>query len=213
MDVALSLLARVSYWALTIYLWMVIAAVLLSWVSPDPRNPIVAFLNRVSAPLWNGMARVLPSRWRLFSSYAALLLVIFLIEFVPGVLTTLALLAGGRIGADALGGPISGFFLRGVGVVLDNTCYFLILMLAIWFVLTLVSPSVNNPLVRVVYFLVDPIISPLQRILPRMRIDLSPVLAAAAFLAFNTFVVSRLLQYSYRLTAIAMLPGLPGERM
>jgi YggT family protein len=213
MDVALSLLARISFWALTLYLWMIIVAVLLSWVAPDPRNPIVAFLNRMTAPLWNGLARVLPGRWRLFASYAALLLLMFLIEFVPGVLMTFSHYAGGRIGAGALASPLAGFLLRGVAVVLYNLCYFLILVLVVWFVLTLVSPSVNNPVVRVVYFLVDPIITPLQRILPRMRVDLSPLIAAGVFLLINMFVVSELLAYSVALTSIAVDPGLPPQRL
>ena len=34
-----------------------------------------------------------------------------------------------------------GYFLLGVGVVLQNLLYFLIILLIIWFVLTLVSPS------------------------------------------------------------------------
>jgi len=213
MDVALSLLSRVSYWALTLYLWMMIVALLLTWVAPDPRNPIVAFVNRMTAPLWNGMARVLPGRWRLFASYAALLLLMFLIEFVPGVLLTGSYYAGGRIGADALASPLAGFFLRGVAVVLYNFCYFLILVLVVWFVLTLVSPAVNNPVVRVVYFLVDPIITPVQRLLPRMRVDLSPLIAAGVFLAINVFVVSQLLAYSFALTAIAADPGLPLQKL
>jgi YggT family protein len=213
MDVVLSLLARVSYWALTLYLWMIIAAVLLSWVAPDPRNPIVRFLNAMTAPLWNGLARKLAGRWRLFASYAALLFVMFLIEFVPGVFSTFSFLAGGRIEAGGLAAPLGGFFLRGVAVVLYNLCYFLALLLVIWFVLTLVSPSVNNPVVRVVYFLVDPIITPLQRILPRMRLDLSPLIAAAAFLLFNVFVVGELLTYSYVLTAITVDSGVPLRKL
>lgn len=213
MDVALSALAQVSYWALTLYLWMIIVAVLLTWVAPDPRNPIVRFLNRMTVPLWNGLARVLPGRWRMFAAYAALLAVMFLIEFVPGVLTTLSVYAGGRLASADLYAPVGGFFLRGVAVVLYNVCYFFVMLLVIWFILTLVSPSVNNPVVRVVFFLVDPVITPLQRILPRMRVDFSPLLAAAVFLLFNMFVVSELMAFSQLLTIIAVPTTLPSMRL
>lgn len=213
MDVALSALAQVSYWALTLYLWMIILAVLLTWVAPDPRNPIVRFLNRMTAPLWNGLARALPGRWRTFSAYAALLTVMFLIEFVPGVLTTLSVYAGGGLAPGDLVAPVGGFFLRGVAVVLYNVCYFLVLLLVIWFILTLVSPSVNNPVVRVVFFLVDPIITPVQRILPRMRVDFSPLVAAGVFLLFNLFVVSELMAFSHVLTALPVATGLPRMRL
>jgi YggT family protein len=213
MEWGLTVLAEVSYWALTIYLWMGIVAVLLTWVSPDPRNPLVRFLNRMTAPLWNAMARALPARWRLFAAYGGLLLIVFGIEFVPGVFSTFAAYAGGRVSADLLAAPLGGFLLRGVAVVLYNLFYFLVLVLAIWFVLTLVNPSVHSPVVRAVYFLVDPIISPLQRILPRMRVDLSPLVAAAVFLLFNHFVVNELLLFSASLTAVATEPGLQLRRM
>jgi YggT family protein len=213
MEVALSWLSQVSYWALTLYLWMIIIAVLLTWVTPDPRNPFVRFLNNMTVPLWNGMARILPARWRQFASYAALLLVMFGIEFVPGVLSTFAAFAGGKVGAEGLLAPLAGFFLRGLAVVLYNFCYFLIMCLVVWFVLTLVSPSIHNPVVRGVFFLVDPIISPIQRVLPRMRVDLSPLIAAGLLLLINTFVVGALMRYSVSLTMLASDPGLPLQRL
>ena len=33
------------------YIWIIIARALLSWVSPDPYNPIVRFLYRVTEPV------------------------------------------------------------------------------------------------------------------------------------------------------------------
>ncbi|MEE8554453.1 MAG: YggT family protein, partial [bacterium] len=53
MELALSFLSTLTYWALTIYEWIVIIAILLSWVNPDPRNPIVVFLNNMTIPFWN----------------------------------------------------------------------------------------------------------------------------------------------------------------
>jgi len=45
---------------LTIYSWIIIARVLLSWVVTDPRNPIVAVLDRVTEPLLLPMRRIVP---------------------------------------------------------------------------------------------------------------------------------------------------------
>lgn len=36
---------------LSIYMWVIIAAALISWVNPDPYNPIVRFLYRVTEPV------------------------------------------------------------------------------------------------------------------------------------------------------------------
>lgn len=45
---------------LTLYFWVVLIAALLSWVSPDPRNPIVRFLYNVTEPVLRQIRRRLP---------------------------------------------------------------------------------------------------------------------------------------------------------
>ncbi len=40
--------------------WIVIIAALVSWVNPDPRNPIVRFLWGVTEPLFKPFRRLLP---------------------------------------------------------------------------------------------------------------------------------------------------------
>jgi YggT family protein len=47
-------------WLLTGLQWIVIIAALVSWVSPDPRNPIVRFLWAVTEPLFRPFRRLLP---------------------------------------------------------------------------------------------------------------------------------------------------------
>jgi YggT family protein len=44
-------IATVLDYALTIYTWVVIARALISWVNPDPWNPIVQFLARATEPV------------------------------------------------------------------------------------------------------------------------------------------------------------------
>ena len=47
--------------ALEAYFWIIIARALLSWVSPDPFNPIVRFLYRVTEPVLRPIRRRLPT--------------------------------------------------------------------------------------------------------------------------------------------------------
>jgi hypothetical protein len=47
----LSALATVLNYALIFYMWVVIARAVLSWVSPDPYNPIVRFIHNVTEPV------------------------------------------------------------------------------------------------------------------------------------------------------------------
>ena len=41
-------------------MWVIILRILLSWVSPDPRNPIVQILPRIMEPVLNPIRRRLP---------------------------------------------------------------------------------------------------------------------------------------------------------
>ena len=45
---------------LTLIQWLVIIAAVLSWVNPDPRNPIVQFLYRMTEPLLRPFRKILP---------------------------------------------------------------------------------------------------------------------------------------------------------
>lgn len=50
----------VVLYALNALQWIVIIAALISWVNPDPRNPIVRFLWGVTEPLFRPFRRLLP---------------------------------------------------------------------------------------------------------------------------------------------------------
>ena len=50
----------VVLYALQALQWIVIIAALVSWVNPDPRNPIVRFLHAVTEPLFRPFRRLLP---------------------------------------------------------------------------------------------------------------------------------------------------------
>jgi len=45
---------------LTIYFYIVIASAILSWVNPDPYNPIVRFLRNATEPVYAYIRRYMP---------------------------------------------------------------------------------------------------------------------------------------------------------
>jgi YggT family protein len=45
---------------LSVIQWLVIIAAVISWVNPDPRNPIVQFLYRSTEPILRPFRRLLP---------------------------------------------------------------------------------------------------------------------------------------------------------
>ncbi len=52
--------ASVLQLILTLYMWIIIARALISWVNPDPYNPIVRFLYNATEPLLYRVRRALP---------------------------------------------------------------------------------------------------------------------------------------------------------
>ena len=56
----LQAVALVLIWVLWAYMWIVIGAVIISWVSPDPYNPIVRFLHQATEPVFYQVRRYLP---------------------------------------------------------------------------------------------------------------------------------------------------------
>jgi YggT family protein len=76
--------AKVLDIALTIFMWIVIARAILSWVSPDPYNPIVRFIHNVTEPVLYQVRKRIPLNFGGidFSPIIILLAVIFLQQFV-----------------------------------------------------------------------------------------------------------------------------------
>jgi len=80
-------------WLLNAYSWVIIAAALITWVSPDPRNPIVLFLRQVTEPVLAPVRRLLPP-WKTGGLDFSPLIVIIAIQLVervifPGLLRAL----------------------------------------------------------------------------------------------------------------------------
>jgi YggT family protein len=53
-------LARVLDVVLTLYFWVIVIAALMSWVRPDPYNPVVRFLRAATDPVFYRVRRWLP---------------------------------------------------------------------------------------------------------------------------------------------------------
>jgi len=85
-------IAQVVDLAFSIYLFMVVARALLSWVSPDPYNPIVRFLHSATDPVLYRIRRILPVQFGGidFSPVVLLIALSFLQRMVKVLLYQLA---------------------------------------------------------------------------------------------------------------------------
>jgi len=77
-------LATVLQIVLTVYMWIIIAQAVLSWVNPDPYNPIVRIIRQVTDPVLFQSRRRIPTVFGGidFSPVIVLLGIIFLQEFL-----------------------------------------------------------------------------------------------------------------------------------
>tara|TARA_B100000686_G_C16564447_1_gene849548 strand:+ start:555 stop:854 length:300 start_codon:yes stop_codon:yes gene_type:complete len=85
--------AKVLDIVLVLYMWVIIIRALLSWVNPDPYNPIVQFLYSITEPVLYRVRQLLPiSGMGIdFSPIAVLLAIIFLQTFLVNTLSQLAM--------------------------------------------------------------------------------------------------------------------------
>ncbi len=88
--------ARILDTILEIYKWIVIIAALISWVSPDPYNPVVRFLRSVTEPVLRPIRRAIG--YRLGPLDISPLLVILAIIFIQSFLIRSLIKFGYRFG-------------------------------------------------------------------------------------------------------------------
>ncbi|HUU50160.1 MAG TPA: YggT family protein [Nitrospinota bacterium] len=71
-------LAHILDIALNLYMWVIIIRALMSWVNPDPHNPIVQFLIRSTEPVLAPIRRYIPITGIDISPIIAIFAIIFL---------------------------------------------------------------------------------------------------------------------------------------
>jgi YggT family protein len=93
----LKAVAVVLHYVLNFYMWIIIARAVLSWVNPDPYNPIVNFIHNVTEPVLYRI-RIIAFRIKIpvnfggidFSPIIVILCIIFLDLFVVDSLSQLS---------------------------------------------------------------------------------------------------------------------------
>ncbi|MEK7846917.1 MAG: YggT family protein [Nitrospinota bacterium] len=85
-------IAKVLDIILNLYMWIIIIRAIISWVNPDPYNPIIQFLYQVTEPVLSPIRRIIPTYTTGidFSPIIVFLLIIFLQNFLVSTLTQMA---------------------------------------------------------------------------------------------------------------------------
>ena len=89
-------LAKLINFVLSAYIWIIIGRAIISWVNPDPYNPIVRFLYEVTEPVLSRVRRFIPAfaGGIDFSPMIVILVIIFLQSFLVPTIQQLAATLG-----------------------------------------------------------------------------------------------------------------------
>ena len=85
-------IAKILNIGLSLYMWIIIGRAIISWVNPDPYNPIVKFLNAVTEPVLYPIRKKIPINLGGidFSPILVILAIIFLQSFLVKTLMQMA---------------------------------------------------------------------------------------------------------------------------
>lgn len=136
---------------LDIYSYMILAIVFLSWIQPDPFNPIVRFLNQATQPVLRPFRRMLmPLTMQIRIDFSPIL-VFLAIRIVQNVLRRI---------------QSGGFTAAGIGWSLVDSVFIFVSSVAMFFVIVLVIRTIidwthasrHNPIVNFIDTITDPIV-------------------------------------------------------
>jgi YggT family protein len=79
---ALAKIVELADGLLTIYKYILLASVIISWVNADPYNPIVSFIQRVTDPVLNRIRRHMPDTGMLDLSPLVAFALIYVVQII-----------------------------------------------------------------------------------------------------------------------------------
>ncbi len=183
------LLGQLLHILLTVYLWIVVIGALLSWVNPDPSNPVVVFLRRATEPVFSWLRLRMPLLIGGIDLTPIVVIAIIIFLDFAGVKT---LTEQGNIVANILIG-------LGQSIVILLNFYMWVVIIAA--VITFVNPNPFNPIVRFLYAVTNPVFSWFRRQLPLRYggFDFSPVVVIMIIVLTNMVVSKGLIETGMRL--------------
>jgi len=87
-------IAHILEIALTIFYWLILIRALISWVNPDPYNPVVRFLEKSTEWVLSPIRKMIPYNLRMgidLSPLIAFFMIMFLKSFLVKTLADIAL--------------------------------------------------------------------------------------------------------------------------
>ena len=184
---------------LFIYKWILIIHILLTWLNPDPSQPVVRFLSHCAKPAWQLGLQIAPARFVRYALYFGVLAILFLQAWIPAFLeSTMFLLFAPEITSafSAFAVQIIGHTAQAFLLIINSILWFIIVLLILYFVFTLVRAG-NSPMTYMVYRMSVPILQPVRRFLPpSTKFDYSALISAGILILFSFFGLMPLSAYA-----------------
>ena len=152
-----------------LYVTAILLRLLLQWVKADFYNPLSQFLVKVTNPVLVPARRLIPSIGKLDTASVVVMLLLELLQLV-----IISLLSKTDFGFQFL----LLFAMRKLLVTLLLTYFVLIIVRVI---VSWIANQSRHPLIPLIYQLTEPVLRPINRLLPRFGgVDLSPLFALIA---------------------------------
>lgn len=161
---------------------------LFQWARADFYNPLSQFLVKVTNPLLVPVRRLIPG---LLGLDMAALLIMFLLGFVK--LSLLVSIQGGSIQPAT-------FAVYTVAELLQLAIYIFIFTIIVQAIMSWINPHSYNPMSSLLYSLNQPLLRPIQRLLPDLGgLDLSPLIVLIILQLLLMLLVAPLKDIALRL--------------
>jgi YggT family protein len=177
-----------------IYIWCIIIRAIISWINPDPYNPAVQFLYKITDPIFYRIRQLIPLDFGGIDFSPIIL--IFGLYFIDEL--TLSFFNG--LSASLLGyqtfhaSHVFAYFIKALAGIAHSILWILIILMIGRAIISFVNPDLYNPIVQFIYRATDPFLSFFQKRFPMEYgdFDFSPLVVLLLLYLLDTILVTTL---------------------
>lgn len=167
---------------------LLVLRILLQSVRANFYNPVCQFLYKLTNPVLMPLRKVVPA-WRNIDIAAIVL---------AWLLTAIKLALLYALAGQALG--VAGLAVMALADLADFVLMLYLGLILVRVLLSFISLERSNPIVPLVYQLTEPVLRPIQRVLPQIAgLDLSPIVAWLVIMLLRVLVVAPILDFGMHL--------------
>jgi len=199
----LKALSDFIHYGIVIYTFCIIIRALISWLSPDPYNPAVQFLYRITDPVYDRMRQLFPVT---FSGIDfSPIIIICVLQFID--LLSQSIIGGissSLLGAGSFQGThVVAYVFVAIAGIIRSIIWVLTILFIIRAVLSFIDPDPYNPIVQFIYRATEPCLEYFRSRLPLVyeNFDLSPLLVLLLLFLLKSFLLSVLYSVSSSILA------------